>query len=508
MSTDNLCTFNVTKKSYKEQFWYYCFTCAPGSYNVGCCLGCAATCHKGHKLKGPNYSSFFCDCGAGELSGNKCLSILETKTRSFNPNKHNGYTFDVHENLEIVTKQMELVGIESVLKQVGKIKLTDVESTSFAQDEKFINGHFTSKFLETIEIAYSNHFPLKLSPSHFLLMISQGLATHINQNAEELRKYLVNYEGKKKLLVSMNDYNYGQPYDWTKIFDTFTELIKTDVNPEIYSVVKDEFSCSTPLTKACADVALMDCMKSFCEYYGSACCCGIKRVTLDGTPDDWKVLRDKVYKLNSLNGSDDKLKLKWWLDALIPVVEKICNAGINHVVDPDFWSRIYNFQSGSGFAFASGWICVFFPYYKNDDKYYNGELYESKKNMELDWENGKCRIDIGNDPANISSVDFTLKYEKEFVAELKFKFNAGFFGTIQYDDLTVEPMLGWIINRNEDKPEKKKNTQEYQENHEDNETYNDYLTDEQLMQYVVNAIGHGPTEIIEDDYEIVEDVKN
>jgi len=347
---------------------------------------------------------------------------------------------------------MKMDGFDSVLKQLKGVKSESIEASSFDPEDQFLSGRFTSKFLETIEIAYSNHFPLKLSPSHFLLMISQSLATHINENAEELRKHLVTYEGKKVLTVIMDDYQYGQPYDWTKIFDEFTELIKTDVNPEIYSVVKDEFSCSTPLTKACADVALMDCMKSFCEYYGSACCCGIKRITLDGTPDDWKVLRDKVLKLEALNGNDDRLKLKWWLDALIPVVNKICDAGINHVVDPDFWSRIYNFESGSGYAYANGWISVFYPYFKNDDKYYGEELVRTKKNTKLDWENGKSRIDIGNDPANISSVDFTMDYKKEFNAEFKMKFHAGFFGTIQYDDLTVEPMLGWVINHTGEKP--------------------------------------------------------
>jgi hypothetical protein len=372
--------------------------------------------------------------------------------RSFDPQTHNGFTFGVQADLEVVAKPMTMVGFESVLKQLKDVKPDSIEASSFNLDDQFLNGRFTSKFLETIELAYSNHFPLKLSPSHFLLMISQGLATHINQNAEELRKHLVNYEGKKALTIVMDDYQYGQPYDWTKIFDKFTEMIKTDVNPEIYSVVKDEFSCSTSLTRACADVALMDCMKSFCEYYGSCCACGVKRITLDGTPDDWKVLKDKVLRLEALNGNDDRLKLKWWLDALIPVVNKICDAGINHVVDPDFWRRIYNYQSGSGFAFASGWICVFYPYFKNDDEIYDGEVYRSKKNTRLDWVNGKSRIDIGNDPANISSVDFTMDYEKEFKAQFKMKFHAGFFGTIQYDDLTVEPMLGWVINHTEGKP--------------------------------------------------------
>ena len=444
------CTFNLTKKQFTKQFWYSCYTCVYSS-NAGCCLTCAATCHKGHNLSEPRYSDFFCDCGAGELTDGKkepfkCLYYQKTVSRSFDHKKHNGFTFDVTPNLNAVVSPLRKVQLPELMKQLKGVKLENIESSSFNPDEQFLSGGFTSKFLETIEFAYSNHLPLKLAPSHFLLMISQGLATHISQNSEELRKHLVTYEGKKKLLVVMDDYNYGQSYDWTKIFDKFTELIKTDVNPEMYNIVKDEFSCSTSVSRACADVALMDCMKSFCDYYGSCCSCGIKRVTLDGTPDDWKLFKEKVYRLVALNGSGDELKLKWWLDALVPVIEKICEAGIDHKVDTDFWKKIYEFDSGSGYAYASGWSTVFFPYFKNDDVIdQEGEVYKTKKNTKLDWVNGECRIDIGNDPANISDVDFTLKYEKEFAAELKMKFNSGFFGTIQYDDLTVEPMLGWVV---------------------------------------------------------------
>ncbi len=455
----NPCTFNTTRKSFTQQFWYGCITCSDTPWNSGCCMACVTTCHKGHKLIGPKYSPFYCDCGSGELVKNKdsepfkCLNVVpgDMTLRPFNPTTHHGITFYVDGDLNMVpnslpTDELKIDGVTS----------DNIIASSFPPNEPIINGRsFESKFLECIEFAYSNHLPLKLSPSHFLLMISQGLATHINENAEELRQHLVNYEGKKELLVEMHDYQYGMPYDWTKIFDTFTELIKKDVNSDIYDVVKDEFSCSTPVMKACADVALMDCMKSFCEYYGSCSACGIKRVTLDGTPDDWKIFRDKVYKLAELNkdnSDNDKLKLGWWLDALLPVVDKICEAAIDHKIDPDFWRRIYSFDSGSGYAYASGWITVFFPYLKNDDKVRGGKVYITKKHTNMDWANNKSHIDVGNDPSNISSVDFTLKYSKEFTADIKMKFHAGFFGSIQYDDLTVEPMLGWVVSHSGEKP--------------------------------------------------------
>lgn len=456
MSEKCLCSYNSTRKNYTAQFWYSCRTCTGYSSDIGCCLACAVSCHKDHQLDGPKYSNFFCDCGANGMTDGKkepfkCTQVQQFVSKPFDPKNHTGFTFAVNK-LQPNLRPLPTIKLGDLFKDYDRtFDSNKIISTSLNSTESFFSDGWRSKFLETINFAYSNHLPLKLSPSHFLLMISQGLATHINQNAEELRKYLVTYEDKQQLAVTMHDYDYGKLYDWTKIFDQFTELIKTDVNPEIYAVVKDEFSCSTSLSRACADVALMDCMKSFCVYYGSCCDCGIVRVTLDGTPEDWKILRDKVYRLETLSGTDDKLKLGWWLSALIPVINKICDAGINHTIDTDFWSKIYNFTSGSGVEYASGWITVFFPYFHNDDKIRENRVISTKKNTYLNWEIGESQVDIGNDPANISSVDFILDYEKEFTEKLKMKFYAGFFGTIQYDDLTVEPMLGWVVTHEDKK---------------------------------------------------------
>ena len=42
-----------------------------------------------------------------------------------------------------------------------------------------------------------------------------------------------------------------------------------------------------------------------------------------------------------MNGDDDKLMLKWWLKNLVPVVDKICEAGIDRKIDFEFWGNLY-----------------------------------------------------------------------------------------------------------------------------------------------------------------------
>ena len=72
------CTFHG-KEDYIYQDWVNCDTCFPGLTNKGVCMGCAKTCHDGHKLLNanaieqtdeifkPNHGRFFCDCNEIEI---------------------------------------------------------------------------------------------------------------------------------------------------------------------------------------------------------------------------------------------------------------------------------------------------------------------------------------------------------------------------------------------------------------------------------------------------------
>ena len=71
-----ICCSYVRDKDFHGQHWYNCHTC--GLVNdKGCCTLCAIICHQGHDIVYSRFSSFFCDCGGGEINGIvrcKCLS--------------------------------------------------------------------------------------------------------------------------------------------------------------------------------------------------------------------------------------------------------------------------------------------------------------------------------------------------------------------------------------------------------------------------------------------------
>lgn len=105
----------------------------------------------------------------------------------------------------------------------------------------------------------------------------------------------------------------------------------------------------------------MDIMKHYFKYT-MWLACGIPSVTLHGTSDDWERLLEKARALDALD-----IGLDWWLETMIPVLEKLLETYKGHV-DEDWWSRVmskyerYGSGGGAGTIVYSGWICAFFPY--------------------------------------------------------------------------------------------------------------------------------------------------
>lgn len=213
------------------------------------------------------------------------------------------------------------------------------------REECFI-GSSKAGFLEALQTAFRKHYPLKLSVSDFLILIAQGLSIHINKYAEELRQYFVNHSGKEKIEIYRGNFVKGQQNDWSTIFEEFGNEIKKKVKTDIYDVIVDDTSVATPTSRIASEITLMDSMKSYFDYVVMTEC-GFPLITLEGTPDDWKKLREKYKRLTQMN-KDDCMKLDFWLKHLTPIIEKICETGITQQPDVSFWKNMYKYRGSAG----------------------------------------------------------------------------------------------------------------------------------------------------------------
>ena len=102
-----------------------------------------------------------------------------------------------------------------------------------------------------------------------------------------------------------------------------------------------------------------------------------------------------------MNGQEDKLDLNWWLKNLVPVVDKLCEAGIKREIDFEFWSNMYQESRRYGGSNIKGWLNAFLPFYHDDARNHS---------LESGIEDGYVYSD-GIDPEKI----------KEGISEVPFK---------------------------------------------------------------------------------------
>src|ERR1051325_5076162 len=205
--------------------------------------------------------------------------------------------------------------------------------------------------------AYNEHQHLRLTPDDIWLTIAQGVSQHINYNAEKFRYSFVNHEGKKKISVWVDDIlhhtNSRIEGDWPEAVNRL--VVKTDQAVEkidIKSLLECDFSTTTKNSLTASRIVLLDMVKAYFTYE-IMFLCGIPKVTLEGTLEDWTKLQEKVIQLRQLN-----LDMDFWLDRLDPVIWKLVET-YKGEVDEEFWARIVSkkrFGSGGGMSTVGGWM--------------------------------------------------------------------------------------------------------------------------------------------------------
>ena len=300
-------------------------------------------------------------------------------------------------------------------------------------------------FVGAVHTAYDNHYPLVLSPDHIWMCIVQGFATHVNQNAENLRNLFVEHEGKKTIIVRRDDFVKGSPHNpWPEVFSEFSVQIRSHIGEKTHDLLTPTFTTTGPVEKAAAEIVLMDAFKEYFSYRLRTLC-GIPEITLEGTVDDWKQLRERALGLAQFD-------LQWWIDPLKPILDQFVAAVEGHI-DKSFWSSIYKQTGGSGGPFISGWIVTLFPYMDTQRNHW----------LKYSWHNWKSRMtesQFGHGattdsfPPGVTTTPFVWEYLRE---EFKMHFYAGFIGASQDPvTLSIHPEIGWAIVSDEELEKVKK----------------------------------------------------
>ena len=201
-------------------------------------------------------------------------------------------------------------------------------------DAKLMSCHL-HPFLEAVHWAYSRHLALTISPDIIWYVISSGIASHINLNAESLRKQFVNHEGKKKIEIRRDDFVFNSKTNpWHEVLGNFTIQIRNNTNNNVADLFVANFTTTSQESRVVSQIVLMDSMQNYFEYVVSTTC-GIPEIKLLGNKKDWENVKKKANSFPKMIP-----ELKKWLKALNEILNHFIKA-YDGSVDNKFWNSIY-----------------------------------------------------------------------------------------------------------------------------------------------------------------------
>ena len=318
--------------------------------------------------------------------------------------------------------------------------------TGSVGDKKVLKQGDFNPLIAAAFLAFKQHYPLVLSPDMIWLTILQGVAQHVQNNAESLRKRLVRHETKIELVVQTNLNSLpANDLEMLMVAGEFVTRISQHVPVDKQFLFQTQFSTTSDIDRIAASVALMDTFQPYFDYV-LMCICGIPSVTLEGSPEDWSLLKSKVECL----GATD-LELSWWTKHLVPLCDQFVRAACGDI-DRGHWQNLCKITASYGTEDLNGWLLEFIPYVrrsKSEPATLRNPVLELPDFEDPAPEDGasdkitSCTSDML--PSGLSRVPVKFMRPNSAGAET-LEFVAGLVGVTQSSvDLSLRPLTGWAI---------------------------------------------------------------
>lgn len=288
----------------------------------------------------------------------------------------------------------------------------------------------SNPLVEAIHLAFSRHLPLELSPDAIWLTIVQGFSHHINKFPEDLRGRLVAHQGQRDLEQEIDKWG---PKELAAAVAGFSRQIREATDPAIHDALICDFTTTTTEARTASEVAIMDTYSHYFRFTISLCICGIPKITLTGSVDDWQRMRERIEIFESFG-------MDWWVQRLRPILDHFVLAAAGEP-DREFWQGMYKFRPPKGPYSASmvtGWVVDLFPYL--------GDAPNRKRNHAFD-DGGGREIASGAFPAGLCKVSVRLRLldgNRREVSTRALDLVAGLFG-LQQLGTRLTPVISWCL---------------------------------------------------------------
>jgi hypothetical protein len=263
-----------------------------------------------------------------------------------------------------------------------------------------------TNYMEYLQMAWGGHYGVIMSPDIFWFILLNESASHIKNNSEHYRSlFTTASEGKVDIVVPTAD---PQLISLDLIASELKRLVPTDIDTFL-----PEFTTSTVSSKFAFKAAFADAMTPYYNYM--MLLCGIPKIEIQGTLEDWNKLSDGIDKLKSLLNKDENIS------AYFDKVQNISKSIISNFESPsaEFWKNMFSLErcGSGGQVDVKGWIV---------------DLYIEKPRPAY----------VNNFPTNTAKVPYKLINTGQ-----NFELSYGLFSSNIEDGFLV-PDFGFIINEN------------------------------------------------------------
>ncbi|KAG9305408.1 hypothetical protein G9A89_011541 [Geosiphon pyriformis] len=239
---------------------------------------------------------------------------------------------DRHSQCDIIHLTSTIIKLRTCSTKVLSVHVCSLQTAQCRQRKIFLVFKFIFD-LHLVRFSAKYHRDIEKC----FLTIAQGVSNHINNNAERFRYCFVKYEGQKEISIFAGDIldieDNQLKGDWPVAINRLTTKVDENVTKvDLSKTLECDFSTTTSASITASRVILLDSMKKYFTYK-ILCLCGIPKVTLEGSLQDWQKLQEKVVKLREFG-----LDMDFWLDRLEPVVWKLVETFRDNI-DQDFWSK-------------------------------------------------------------------------------------------------------------------------------------------------------------------------
>ena len=290
--------------------------------------------------------------------------------------------------------------------------------------------------IQGLILAYKNHYPITISPDMLWILFLQGYSKFMDKYAETFRSSYVNFKEQKTISVERFGIfpKEASKEIWQGIINDFTKGIKEHIGEEVISNLESNFSTTNPVSLTTSQLSIMSAMKHYFQYSLGMGGCGISSITLEGSLDDWKKMKEKFEFF-----SKKDYALVWWTKHLIPIIDKIIYTKSyykqNNIVNDEiknFWKDMIRVKIGKDYDpdIINGWIIKFIPNYSEQFP----KLYDELKEEDIPDQIISCPLNL-----IVINLDGTK-------TEYNCSLFSGFYGMDQ-DETTynVKPIIGYAV---------------------------------------------------------------